>query len=156
MDPLIYNTDKFFSFSDAPITKCTINARTLSFEFEFVYCFLNNNGIPAIYSSEGKPKLVIYFEKILNWTNWETKEKYTGNFDQHLSSLIGADFLAFSHKDNIGKIMYDFGEIDFEFEYFQIIVVPENLFLYRPLTKEEMIQYPASELPSTYLPVSFH
>lgn len=156
MTKLVYNHDKFFVFTDTPITRCFLDNQFLHIECEFVYCFLNNSGKLAVYSSEGHPKVVIQLKKIINWTNWENQENYTNEFKQHISSLIGTEFLEFSYKDNVGKIIYVSGEIEFEFIDFQMIVSPENLYFYRDVTKEEIQQFLPFELPKIQLPVSFH
>ncbi|EAD5208471.1 hypothetical protein GM58_00580 [Listeria monocytogenes] len=141
MTKLVYNHDKFFVFTDTPITKCFLDNQFLHIECEFVYCFFNNSGRLAVYSSEGHPKIVIQLKKIINWSNWENQENYTNEFKQHISSLIGTELLKFSYKDNIGKIIY---------------VSPENLYFYRDVTKEEIQQFLPFELPKIQRPASFH
>lgn len=155
MTTFIHNTDKFFAFSDAPITSCELKNQFLHLEFEFVFCWLNNNNKPAIYSSEGLPKLIIQLKDIISWTRWDDKNNYRNDFENQLSSLIEEEFLDFSYKNNIGKIIFTGGEFEFEFIDFQIIVSPTNLFFYRDLTTKECESYPISELPKTNLPVSF-
>ncbi|MHC5372163.1 hypothetical protein ACYSNU_00020 [Enterococcus sp. LJL120] len=154
MQPIICNSDDFFSFSDSIITNCYLDKEFLN--FEFVFCFLNNQGKPAIYSSEGYPKLIIQLKKLIRWTDLEQDRTLFSNFENHLSELVGKDFLEFSHKDGLGKILYSIGEIIFEMQHFQIIVFPTNLFLYRYLTEFEMNTLPLDRFPKTNLPVSFH
>lgn len=156
MQLIICNSDDFFSFSDSIITNCYLDKEFLNFEFEFVYCFLNNQGKPAIYSSEGHPKLIIQLKQLIRWTDFEQDRTLFSNFEKHLSELVGKDFSEFSHKKGLGKIIYSIGEMIFEMQDFQINVSPTNLFLYRNLTELEMNTLPLDRFPKTNLPVSFH
>ncbi|MGG5343939.1 hypothetical protein [Enterococcus sp. AZ192] len=80
---------------------------------------------------------------------------HTNEFEKQLSSLLGTEFLEFSYKNNVGRIVYVGGEIEFEFIDFQISVSPTNLFFYRDFTAKEYESFSLLELPETNLPVSF-
>jgi len=156
MSQIISNTYNFFSFHDSPITNCYLENDFLYFEFEFVFCFLNNNKTPAIYSSEGYPKIVIHLKRIINWNDFEENKTVSSDYKYHFAELIGKTFLAFSHENSRETIEYSIGVIHFELFEFQVIVFPTNLFLFRELDKVELLTMSLNEFPKTNLPVSFH
>ncbi|MBP1040921.1 hypothetical protein I6N95_07885 [Vagococcus sp. BWB3-3] len=138
MTVITHDTDNFFSFHDAPIVNCYFKTPYLCFEFEYVYCWLNNNNTPAIYSSEGCPKLIISIDNITSWIDWESGLDYTDEFESHLPNLIGTEFLSFERQHNLGEITL-VGEIcEFTFESYQIIVEPSNLHFYRNFSKADL------------------
>lgn len=155
MNKIIHNTDKYFSFHDSPITKCCFENGKLNFEFEYVSCWLNNQDVPAVYTSEGNPKLIIELESMISWTNWEKQIDYTKNFELHLQEIVGIEFLSFKQFDNLGKIILVGEDVEFTFKQFEIIVIPSNLYFYRNLYKDEIQNLKLEEMPKTNLSVNW-
>lgn len=155
LEKIIHDTDKYFSFHDSPITECYFDNGKLTFEFEYVSCWLNNQNVPAVYTSEGNPKLVIELETMISWVNWEKQIDYTKDFEFHLQETIGIEFLSFKQFNNLGKIFLVGEDVEFTFKQFKVVVVPSNLYFYRNLYKNEIKKFKLEEMPKTNLSVNY-